>query len=695
MRNGKIKLAQDIQIGDILIGDDGTPRNVLNLYSGQDQMYEICQNKAENYIVNSKHILTLILSGSKTIFWSESRQAWKMDWYDNGIKSKFISAKNKDEAYNSMLQFSKTITPNNIVEITVENYLKLPNYIQKRMKGYKSEAVVMWEYQEVSLDPYILGAWLGDGDAHGRGFSNIDHEVISAFEKWADKNEAKLTKTDKYHYYIKRDEKTLIKGARRTNPLKEALKKYNLIENKHIPNQYIYNDEKTRLSILAGLIDTDGHVYSNGEQIIIAQSVKHKLIIDSIITLARSLGFCCHLHTSINTIVRDNVKYCYDELVVNISGKNIHKIPTRIERKKCKPRRAEQRNCMLTQISINKLSLDKYYGWKVDNNERFVLADYTVTHNCTAGIGTGWSCNLPCYNPIDLLNAIRTWLSNEGEIFIEDPDNEGEILSMLPDITPWYRGFKGEIKSDGKNRFITHGIIENGKRDIKEVTELPVGMWTNRFKEFCEDLVSDKKVKSVKNYSTTKDVNFVLHESRDALLCTLQNLKLHTYLYTSNMVLFNEKNQLKKYDTIDEIIDNFCKVRLEYYAKRKVYQISALEKDLCFLGNKQRFVQEIIDEEITILNENESVITTTLKDRRYDEEPNKGGYDYLLRMQIRTFTADKVKQLKNDIMSDKKKLSELMKTSEEKMWLSELKEFEDHYNKWLVDMEKSVCKKKK
>ena len=317
-----------------------------------------------------------------------------------------------------------------------------------------------------------------------------------------------------------------------------------------------------------------------------------------------------------------------------------------------------------------------------------------LVNGCTAGIGTGWSCNIPCYNPMDLLKAIRIWIANDGEILLEDPDTE-EIISILPEMFPWYRGFKGEITSDGDNRFITHGVLREEKRGIKEVTELPVGMWTNRFKEFCEDLVSDKKLKTVKNYSTTRDVNFVLSETADGLSCNLANLKLHTYLYTSNMVLFNEKKHLKKYDTVDEIIDNFCRVRLEYYEKRKAYQIDALEKDLCFLGNKQRFVQEIIDEELTVLNEKESVIITTLKERGYDEEPNKGGYDYLLRMQIRTFTADKVKQLKNDILSDKKKLSELKATSEEKLWLAELKEFEDHYNKWLVAMEKRVCKKKK
>ena len=151
---------------------------------------------------------------------------------------------------------------------------------------------------------------------------------------------------------------------------------------------------------------------------------------------------------------------------------------------------------------------------------------------------------------------------SKTSIYIVDADTVASTLAAT-DV------FKGDIKSDGENRFITKGIVSCVKPSVKEVTELPIGMWTNKFKETCEDLISDKKLKSMKNYSTTRDVNFVLTESSDGMYCNAQNLKIHTYLYTSNMVLFDEKEKLKKYDNTDEIIINFCKVRLEYYVKRK------------------------------------------------------------------------------------------------------------------------------
>ena len=161
------------------------------------------------------------------------------------------------------------------------------------------------------------------------------------------------------------------------------------------------------------------------------------------------------------------------------------------------------------------------------------------------------------------------------------------------------------------------------------------------------------------------------------------------------MVLFTEKNQLKKYNTTSEIIDNFCKVRLEYYVKRKIHQIENLEKEIRHLSNKERFIQEVIDEKIKIMKVSEEDIVNSLKDNKYDEEPNSGGYDYLLRLQVRTFTIDKVNQLKNDVQSLKKQLDGLRKTKPENIWMNDLKEFEKQYDKWMIDMSKRVPKNKK
>jgi DNA topoisomerase-2 len=219
-------------------------------------------------------------------------------------------------------------------------------------------------------------------------------------------------------------------------------------------------------------------------------------------------------------------------------------------------------------------------------------------------------------------------------------------------------------------------------------------MWTNKFKEYCEDLVIEKQLKSMKNYSTTSDVHFLLTELPDGISCNTDTLKLGTTLYTSNMVMFNEKNFLKKYDSLDAIINNFCNVRYEFYVKRKAYQVKNIEDEIQHLQNKERFVKAVINEEILIMNVPEETIIEQLTNENYDEEPKSGGYDYLLRMQVRTFTLDKVEQLEKDISNLQDKLNTLKTTTEKQIWIQELDELEKHYTPWITMMANRVPKKK-
>jgi len=116
--------------------------------------------------------------------------------------------------------------------------------------------------------------------------------------------------------------------------------------------------------------------------------------------------------------------------------------------------------------------------------------------NGSLGIGTGWSSSIPCYDPLDLTKAIRTWLDSDWEN--NEFNDDGEFTnSPFDEFRPWYRGFKGPITSDGVGRWVTKGIINNTKKNIIEVVELPIGMWTNKFKENCEDLVQEKQIKRI------------------------------------------------------------------------------------------------------------------------------------------------------------------------------------------------------
>jgi DNA gyrase/topoisomerase IV subunit B len=818
-----VKKAKDVIVGDKLIGDDGRVRNVSLITSGEDEMYEISRQGMDSYIVNSHHILTLKFSGHKTIFWKESTKKWTMCFINKETKtghSKSVEANNirtKEQALTDLQTFAETIDDCNIIDINVQEYLALPLDIRIHMKGIINKTSIPKKHKKVDIDPYILGAWLGGGIHDGRTFSSIDEDIIKAFVIWLDSVGCEVIHIEDYAndgctYYIRRrgsgsgpvigDEEynsNTCKGCRTSNrnlsvcdwkfdktideykqegitmhgsvrtdlnPFEEILKKMNLYKNKHIPHDYIANDEQTRLELLAGLIDTNGTLITqkNNCRFDIFQSGQcHSVIIQKSDIIARSLGFR-------TTITKNSGILC-----LSIMG-DINRIPTRVQRKKATIQ-SYKIDPYCHGIHIKHIGKGKFNGWHIDGNERFLLGDSTITHNtrlsggkdaanaryictkmdgltrlifrpeddvllerviddgdivepvfyvpiipmilvngCTVGIGTGWSSNIPCYNPLDLVEAVKVWLENDGKAFESTGDGEPAI-SMLPEIHPWYRGFTGTIEKSGTSRYTSWGNITKEKR-IKVVDELPVGMWTDSFKEHLDSLMEEKAIKSVKNYSTPKKVRFNITESNDGLSCNLENLGLHKYIYTSNMVLFTADGTIKKYDSVDEIIDNFCVIRFEYYVKRKAHTLSQLNSDIKFLGNKKRFLEEVMNGDIKLFDDSGnkrksrkiSSIVSDLEERGYDkdnEEKDKdkddeddeeeketkdSSYDYLLRLQFRSITEEKIGKLTNDIASKVKARDELLGTTEKQLWLNDLDEFETAYHKWLNVIEKEAVK---
>lgn len=304
--------------------------------------------------------------------------------------------------------------------------------------------------------------------------------------------------------------------------------------------------------------------------------------------------------------------------------------------------------------------------------------------NGSLGIGTGWSSSIPCYNPLDLMRAIRHWLTLDEIKELKVVDGVCINSPFKNEFKPWYRGFTGIVKSAGKGKWTTHGEIKHTKKNTAEITELPVGLWTNKFKDMCEDLLQSKQIKGLKNYSTPKEVKFVITESENALLCNENNMKLQTTLHTTNMVLFDEKERLRKYETVDEIIHAFCQVRLVFYKKRKTYQINVLQKHIRHLKNKVLFIEAVMNKKLTIMNVKEDDVVKNMEKFGLDKEDDS--YDYLLRLQVRTFVAEKVESLKNELDANEKNLDKLQKTTERVLWNQDLDELEKQY----VKFEKSM-----
>jgi hypothetical protein len=425
--NGEIKMSQDIQKGDILVGDDGLPRNVLDTMYGVEELYEISQQNGMTYVVNGGHTLLLKLVGEKSIYWINNK--YVMHWFDRqlyAMKVKVISVdKNttKDDALERMKEFRNSLTFDDVIELNVISYMKLPQSVKRSLVGYKSHGIY-WDKKEVDLDPYLVGLYIGDGINNGTSFavnSELDPEILEYLISWAQNNNCEVVHDDSYRFRVRRrgTPNNLVKAIKhgstsqtckgcekkkcdmcdlpealyddteytpgKRNPLLVCLEKYGLVGGaKFIPSDYLINDRETRLKLLAGIIDTDGHVTkeSSGKRVTIITSVN--TLSEQIVILSRSLGFITNVSNmpkkNISFVVGGEKKDYDDHYRINISG-NISEIPTLVSRKKCIDS-SPNKDMYRTSISIKPIGLGAFYGWQVDENHRFILPDTTCVRNC-------------------------------------------------------------------------------------------------------------------------------------------------------------------------------------------------------------------------------------------------------------------------------------------------------------------------
>ena len=423
MWDGSIKMSQDISVGDVLVGDDGLSRTVTDLFSGGDEMYEVSQKSGVSYTVNSKHTLALKFSGDRKIYWSTADNSWKMSWFDHETHvmkhaAEVVSdTRSSEVARASLEEIKASIKFPSVVEITVDDYMKLSKSSKTSLMGFKAQGI-QWPRKQLRLDPYMMGLWLGDGINDGMSFavsSESDPEIIQYLLNWCNEHGAELVHDETYRFRVRRrgsgDRLAIGYGATskncsgcsmkkssccdipskpymneaeslQKNPLKEALDSYGLTRQKFIPTDFLVNDRENRLQLLAGLIDTDGFVGNDGKRIQIAQA-NHSLA-RQIEMLARSLGFA----VTVGLIKKTNIvfnggepKDYPDHLGLNISGDHLSEIPCRIARKKCVSS-AANKDQMRTGIQLKPVGRGTYYGWSVTDNKRFLLPDMTVVRNC-------------------------------------------------------------------------------------------------------------------------------------------------------------------------------------------------------------------------------------------------------------------------------------------------------------------------
>ena len=337
LANGDFELVENIKVGDLLMGDDSTPRKVLSLARGREQMYRISSKKGDEYICNESHILSL-----------------------------------KCSTY-----YTKKLQKGDIIDISVKDFLKLPKSFHGKggpLLGYKTQ--IKFKEQKVDFDPYLFGFWLGDGASSCTKITTqegcILKYIVDLFKN--EYTDLYLRYNSKYDYNIC--------SLKKTNRFMTFLRNNNLLNNKHIPYEYKCNSRDVQLKLLAGLIDSDGYNKTNCYEIM----QKNNELAEDIVYLCRSLGFACYSRKSKKTCY--NAKNGPKEGTYNrisIYGAGMEEIPVLCKRKQ-NLNRKQIKNALAYRINIEKLEEDDYYGFEIDGNKRFVLGDFSVTHNTSIGL---------------------------------------------------------------------------------------------------------------------------------------------------------------------------------------------------------------------------------------------------------------------------------------------------------------------
>ncbi|KAK6343214.1 DNA topoisomerase 2 [Orbilia blumenaviensis] len=349
-----------------------------------------------------------------------------------------------------------------------------------------------------------------------------------------------------------------------------------------------------------------------------------------------------------------------------------------------------------------------------------------ILMNGSDGIGTGWSSSIPNYNPEEVAMNIRRLLDDEP----------------LEPMQPWYRGFKGRTDRLTPEKYQFSGIINQVNDTTVEITELPVRLWTQEFKEKLDDIIKppekdgkdkDKKVaktdktwiKDYLDYNSDLRVHFIVElDSKASMEAALKEgletrFKITKTASTTNMVAFDAQGRLTRYDTPEDILKEFYFVRLKLYQSRKDYLLNELNKQLRKLTNQARFVQMIIKKELVVSNKKRAILIAELRSQKFDlisnkkeaeeageteptveeNEPSAGdddvgdGYNYLLGMPIWSLTKEKVEKLLAECGAKEEEIDALAKRSPKDLWREDLDIFMQEWYKQLKEDQERATKR--
>ena len=371
--NGLIKKVQNIVVGDELMGDDSTPRRVMSLARGRDRMYRIDLDYGESFTANSCHVLSLYaIHHRKKVQIPNSSYIYTVH-FDRGIMDyMWVVFSDKYSANH----FLNTIDSDARVDISIEDFLQLTTYSRYGLMAYRNR--VYFPENTIYMNPYFLGLWLGVGDEHTKEIKITEPDIIQYMTEMLEQIDIDSVKIEKNDEIEKITTRVIL--DREKSNLNKAMNWYRLFDVKTIPTDFLYNTQCIRLSVLAGLIDSCGE-YSDTMYYIYLKT--KRMCCDSLY-LIRSLGFNCIWYDSLRKGV---VTY-----VMLFAANTGPKIPVLLDKNQSGYYFQNENCSTLMNFSISPIGERDYYGFEIDGNHRFLLGDFTVTHNTITSINL--ACNI-------------------------------------------------------------------------------------------------------------------------------------------------------------------------------------------------------------------------------------------------------------------------------------------------------------
>ena len=346
-----------------------------------------------------------------------------------------------------------------------------------------------------------------------------------------------------------------------------------------------------------------------------------------------------------------------------------------------------------------------------------------VLVNGAVGIGTGWSTNVPQFNPEDIIKNIRRLMDGK----------------KCETMVPWYRGFTGTIKKNATNKWTSYGKYQVIDDSTVVITELPIGLWTSDFKELLDtyekgvkaEPATDKKkksattassgarkpkwmdyadddgklIKSYKNESSESVIKFTIKFDTNILEKIMDGdfeklFHLTTNISCTNLILHDENNKLRKFGSAEEILEHYYEHRLQFYEKRKAHMLGLLEQQLFNLSTRARFIMDVIKDVVKVRNVPKSDVIKNLETLKYPkmydgalipfekltrEQAGEGSYDFLISMPIYNLTKEKVDELLKQKDATAEEIAALKKKTVNELWEDDLQVFEADFKQHMQD----------